>query len=847
MLQSGPELYSCTARVHAPALTPPKTVRFCNIAHGGNTGLDRVGIGASSHSRDHAVPSPDVSELRTTLKFDDEVVISRCPQSVSYKKALELDFGAFRPSGERKDGRPLGRHNCRGELKRHVPCHLRSQSLPADVKAMATEPRPSLRALEEKPTVTANVSVVSFRLKTLPATASEEWEARTLQRLSSETARRLRRAGRLQNPAPPSPLAEPSAAFRGPSTSQDRQRVTPSRDVESPKDRESVSSTSPTGNRFVAEFLSGALPVHRPRCTDTTILLDNQSKFEKVLQDKFPLQPQEWCPSGTVPRVVKKYTKGVQRWTSLPQPTEESVQLKWTCRPSDDDCRPHTVLPMQPAVVPPEGGKFFKVVEEWCQQWHVVLNSLDLSEVVCMKNLLSLSNADQVSGILASVMVARTRTMASSQEGSTPFFGHRVLGDLSNLLSSDTERVRVCAALALYCLNTRVEKAEKVLLTALGSQSHPERWAATQCLAMDGVCHDSVIRSLVEVLVEGGDLSRTNKVIDLLASLSWKTPLVAAEVSVLLNSEGWKDRVAGCRAVGHLHGTVSRDLAHRLSFLMWEDTNREVRQAAGRALGEAGEAKTICDEIAKQLSTGSSTRRLTAIKMLRSLKVMTPQLLPAYLSCFKDDHISIKIEAIMIAGTLKLAETQVIHILINLISDPCWMIKAHALIALGDIGWFDDSLVDHLLWAARFEKLKAVRAEACRTLAKLGVKHERIVQTLKELIVVEEDDLVISEARNVLEKLGHNTEVEDDALEVIRAEVCRLGTRQSIRTAIIAADKAATTDYVMVRPKEIPSTRDYLNNDLRLAILPVQCTLPPRCTVHCIVRGLHVTTSIYSQ
>ena len=60
---------------------------------------------------------------------------------------------------------------------------------------------------------------------------------------------------------------------------------------------------------------------------------------------------------------------------------------------------------------------------------------------------------------------------------------------------------------------------------------------------------------------------------------------------MLLNSEGWRGRVTGCLVVGRLHQRLSRDLAHRLSFLMWEDANREVRLAAAQALGKAGEAK----------------------------------------------------------------------------------------------------------------------------------------------------------------------------------------------------------------------------------------------------------------
>ena len=66
-------------------------------------------------------------------------------------------------------------------------------------------------------------------------------------------------------------------------------------------------------------------------------------------------------------------------------------------------------------------------------------------------------------------------------------------------------------------------QAQQVLLDALGSKSQPEGWAAMQCLAMAGVCHGRVIRSLVGTLVGTGDPSKSDRAIELLASLSWGT------------------------------------------------------------------------------------------------------------------------------------------------------------------------------------------------------------------------------------------------------------------------------------------------------------------------------------
>ena len=128
---------------------------------------------------------------------------------------------------------------------------------------------------------------------------------------------------------------------------------------------------------------------------------------------------------------------------------------------------------------------------------------------------------------------------------------------------------------------------------------------------------------------------------------------------------------------------------------------------------------------------------------LHTLHFMTEQLLPAFLSCFKDDHISIRIEATTIAGELKLTHPHVLQALYKLLQDPCWKVKAHALRAFADIGVSSEDLVTKLLWAVRFEKLPAIQAEACHTIAKLGLNEEKVIHTLRELLMVEDEELVL--------------------------------------------------------------------------------------------------------
>ena len=52
-------------------------------------------------------------------------------------------------------------------------------------------------------------------------------------------------------------------------------------------------------------------------------------------------------------------------------------------------------------------------------------------------------------------------------------------------------------------------------------------------------------------------------------------------------------------------------------------------------------------------------------------------------------------------------------------------------------------------------------------------------------------------------------------LETIRSEVKRLGTQKTITDDIVQSDHKTTTDYVIERPKALPSTRDYLSDKHR--------------------------------
>lgn len=54
----------------------------------------------------------------------------------------------------------------------------------------------------------------------------------------------------------------------------------------------------------------------------------------------------------------------------------------------------------------------------------------------------------------------------------------------------------------------------------------------------------------------------------------------------------------------------------------------------------------------------------------------------------------------------------------------------------------DDKLIKVLLWSIRYEKVAAVRAEACNAVAVLGLRDERLLSVLQDRLVVETEELV---------------------------------------------------------------------------------------------------------
>ena len=63
--------------------------------------------------------------------------------------------------------------------------------------------------------------------------------------------------------------------------------------------------------------------------------------------------------------------------------------------------------------------------------------------------------------------------------------------------------------------------------------------------------------------------------------------------------------------------------------------------------------------------------------------------------------------------------------------------------------------------------------------------------------------------------LGYGSDVPDAMAEAVRSEVRRLGSQDVITEQVVNRQHMEIVDYVLQRPKNPLSTRDYLTDDIR--------------------------------
>ena len=264
-----------------------------------------------------------LKELGQSLDFSDEVITEISPHLLSYAKSKQRAVKClFRPDdlGINTHSRPprnapIGRHNCRGDMKRHLPCHLVES--PSGDNSKTIDHRNSRHSDWNTDTDTKTTTKAGIYMA--PSTKSVLWEDETLGKVSSYTARRL--TGKPSNIS----IEDSSRSLLHRQQSSILKNTSSLSFFDMFSESEGLVSPPPRG--YLSEFQDGARPVHQKMADRTKLVLDSGAKFDAVVEDSFPYSPTEWC--GAASEAENKETKiesvrGYRKWLDFPQPAQVS-------------------------------------------------------------------------------------------------------------------------------------------------------------------------------------------------------------------------------------------------------------------------------------------------------------------------------------------------------------------------------------------------------------------------------------------------------------------------------------------------------------------------------------------
>jgi HEAT repeat protein len=539
------------------------------------------------------------------------------------------------------------------------------------------------------------------------------------------------------------------------------------------------------------------------RLDTPTVVFGGEKVYRKQLQPYYPDQssPGQYRRNDTIDSVSeeKRTTRGWKRWTALPNPVEthsewlpvhEEVQVS---RPSTTASSNFRELQQsrEGRVKWRCGHELLNMFEEWRLKWGITDQFGDAGQDQVVQHLRHPADGVRLSALYHCARAAMTIFIAAGKsvkkEGQSVdkecemFSTLRIfVPDLEKCLRDVNMCMRVGAAVLLTTLGQWSQQLEKLLLNTLPTPQVSEQWMALQCLAVQGVVRPEVVDCLLSHANQSQSPSRRDKARELLARLSKTTTLVYATVCEQLNSSGWQERLTACTVLPMLSGSVTKDVCDKLIVLMWQDWSSEVRHMAAEALGKLGRGKLIHDELCRRLAIEDERIRLDALRKVGALSLMTAQMLPAFLTCFQDPHISVRIEASSVAAEMGLSSKEVLDVLLFLTEDPSIKVKAHALRCLGVLGNSRSDIIDRLLWCMRFDRSETLRAEACEAVRILGVQSDRVVQELQMLVSHDDSELVVRLAKHALLSLGCQPKAYNKMETKIAEDIKNLTTLENV-------------------------------------------------------------------
>ncbi|KAI4900406.1 hypothetical protein NFI96_017776 [Prochilodus magdalenae] len=589
--------------------------------------------------------------------------------------------------------------------------------------------------------------------------------------------------------------------------------------VETPKPPRLQDSLNPragkyvyhTENDFEQELYSGtAKQVHqRDRRNHDRIILDNNSEYQKNLQELFPCGPEKWTcsPSDGMLSVTEarmgRVEKGVQRWVDLPTRADYGTELG--IKPPDFSGQ-DTGVPKQQVCYSliPELSSLRYAVEEWRNAWQIKITWQSVTVEGLKKTLTDLHYHVRLAAIAtcASGAVHRPQEGLSATEIAQYGRGWEVEPVppelqplLLSALSDPVKRIQIAAAVCHYAMGRPNEHAREILRNTLQQDSSglgADSWVATQCLAMEGEATLAVIDRLLSQHFLSEAPADQEQAASLLSNISSRTTLVRSRLAEELNCANWRTRVLACNTISQLKCRINKDLTHKLIHLMWNDWSSVVRQAAAQALGRLDMGREVHDELIVKLTEGQTSCRVEALVLIGQLKIMTAKLLPAFLLCLIDDFVVVRKQACLTAASLMVKDEMIMDKLIDLMqNDTSCDVKVIAINALGKIGHLTPALEELLLWALHHEEEPRVRIAACEALKTLGIKSPELQHVLQERFVLEPNPQVHSHIEAMIKSYGYSLEGDKGLVHKITGQVQKLCSKNIITEKVLLLEELA--------------------------------------------------------
>lgn len=113
---------------------------------------------------------------------------------------------------------------------------------------------------------------------------------------------------------------------------------------------------------------------------------------------------------------------------------------------------------------------------------------------------------------------------------------------------------------------------------------------------------------------------------------------------------------------------------------MWNDANHNVKKVAAQTLGRTGRGKEVHEQVFIKLHSTNIFERISALKVLNHIGIMTEQLLNVFLKCLRDDYMSIRQMACQCCQQLYEKDERIINALVFMARfDPVSKLKALAI------------------------------------------------------------------------------------------------------------------------------------------------------------------------